>query len=754
MERRGRAARGVATMLSSALCAGGLGWTVLVLGRGDPGGADTADVLSFWTGLVSAICGAWGLWAAVRGLQEKRTAEVIAGELAEKVVRAEGTQYRQLLGSGPSAPRERIDLRFAAGPAGAAGPASREEAEQQGELSDVTQFYRDLGAGRLLITGAPAPAETAAGAGRGRSDAGTGKTVLALALLLGLAQERNAGEPVPVRLAATSWPGGTMRQWLYAHLTSAYRLSPRDAALLVDAGLVLPVVDGLDEMDAGGAPGYTSRAAALLQAVDRFERGDTLCPVVLTCRLAQYQALVDADVQPRTVVHLALDRIDAARAHRHLARSVGATDVGRRRWRPVLAALEEAASEEHPRAHGTEASAALAAALDTPWRLTLAVTVFQERTPEGAYRRDPAGLLTLAGEGRLYDYLLDRYIGAAAAACPLREADPAGDGSDRAGRRPRLDARLARRRLTLLARYLDANAASRPPRSLAGRRLSSTDLVLHELWPLAGERRVRWVESALSVALILVFFAPLALIDAHYPVLALGLVPFAVLGVWDRTWPEPRRMNLRRLHAHAGLRVLAGAFGIVLVGGLGTGLGTGLGLVLVLGSLFTALLSEGATAPRAHEPVTDPRELLRGDLTARLVGGLGTGLVVGVGSGLLGGPEAGCVAGLMVVVVFWVLLGLTDGETHGDTGTGGHAALRYLAFLLCTRGRLPWRLGRFLDDCYRLGILRVAGTAWQFRHRELQDHLAAGRPEDSPGSSPAGGRADGPVGGPVGPQGR
>jgi hypothetical protein len=30
----------------------------------------------------------------------------------------------------------------------------------------------------------------------------------------------------------------------------------------------------------------------------------------------------------------------------------------------------------------------------------------------------------------------------------------------------------------------------------------------------------------------------------------------------------------------------------------------------------------------------------------------------------------------------------------------------------------------FLDDAHRLGLLRTAGSVYQFRHAELQDHLA------------------------------
>ena len=36
----------------------------------------------------------------------------------------------------------------------------------------------------------------------------------------------------------------------------------------------------------------------------------------------------------------------------------------------------------------------------------------------------------------------------------------------------------------------------------------------------------------------------------------------------------------------------------------------------------------------------------------------------------------------------------------------------------------PRNLMRFLDDAHRLGLLRVVGPAYQFRHAELQDHLA------------------------------
>jgi hypothetical protein len=41
---------------------------------------------------------------------------------------------------------------------------------------------------------------------------------------------------------------------------------------------------------------------------------------------------------------------------------------------------------------------------------------------------------------------------------------------------------------------------------------------------------------------------------------------------------------------------------------------------------------------------------------------------------------------------------------------------------------LPRKLMPLLDDAHRLGLLRAVGPIYQFRHAELQDHLAATYP--------------------------
>ncbi len=44
--------------------------------------------------------------------------------------------------------------------------------------------------------------------------------------------------------------------------------------------------------------------------------------------------------------------------------------------------------------------------------------------------------------------------------------------------------------------------------------------------------------------------------------------------------------------------------------------------------------------------------------------------------------------------------------------------------LLWTRRRVPREMMRFLSDAHRVGLLRQVGPIYQFRHADIQDHLA------------------------------
>lgn len=70
------------------------------------------------------------------------------------------------------------------------------------------------------------------------------------------------------------------------------------------------------------------------------------------------------------------------------------------------------------------------------------------------------------------------------------------------------------------------------------------------------------------------------------------------------------------------------------------------------------------------------------------------------------------------------LYGLSGGGVFLILSAWGNWML-FVRLWLPLTGRLPWRPKRFLEDAYERGVLRQAGAAYQFRHSQLRDHLAA-----------------------------
>ncbi|MEV6807472.1 hypothetical protein [Streptomyces sp. NPDC051132] len=141
---------------------------------------------------------------------------------------------------------------------------------------------------------------------------------------------------------------------------------------------------------------------------------------------------------------------------------------------------------------GEDPSGPLATTLSTPWRLCLAATVY-------ARDGDPADLLRHSTPDELDEHLLARFIPATTALYP-----------------DRYDAARTHRWLARLAAHLDAPSPGPELNSPAGSR-PGTDLVRHQLWPLAGRRRVRVADALLTAFAVLL------------PPLLLTLLLFAVL---------------------------------------------------------------------------------------------------------------------------------------------------------------------------------------------------------------------------------
>lgn len=696
------------TRTYGAICAVGvgvasaIGWQILpgvALAEVDPVGA----VIGF----VGLAAGIWSGWLAARSLrwqQETNLADLVE-RLAVEVVAAEREARRQLLGDHDKA----IDLEFNLLPA----PAhDAEGARPQGHLHDVVGYYQDLRPGRMVITGAP----------------GAGKTVLALELMLGLLGKRKADEPVPVRLSLASWEDDLpLADWIAQHLTEAYRLPAVAASALVRARRVLPVLDGLDEMDADPAPGYDSRAGHAIRKLNAYQRGLEKAELILTCRRQTYQALEALRVWAQDAARVEIRSVDGPMARQFFTRRVD--DLTR--WQEVLESF------------GRSPHGPLATGLSTPWRLTLAVTVYEQRDPRtGYYLRDPRTLLgsTLDTADAVGAHLLGSFIPAATAL----HSGPRGVS---------YSPRQVRAWLSVLASYLHRNEAMATV--VGGRSLSGTDIVLHELWPLGGSRLPRaatvTVVAMTWIAASAILLAQISFSFSQRPLVAAGLVVLAatwmMLMGWGVLWPQPSRADLRRLRSPAGWRsfvkwFMVGPLGVFAFGftfGL-TGRESGMIVFGIVAGLLAGLT--GALEVSGTLGVVNPKDVVRDDFALGLAIGLTGVLVFEFAAILTGQPTEVLAIGLAIALAFelvgalrgLIALGFSGGLSRGLSAglSGGLSAglcgLRYLALLLCTRrwsGHwLPWRLGRFLHWCCDAGLIRVAGVAYQFRHRELQDYLA------------------------------
>ncbi|MEV7278768.1 NACHT domain-containing protein [Streptomyces sp. NPDC093111] len=740
----------------------GLAWTGVVLGRGGLDAGDTAGVLSFGAGLVSMFLGGASFWAALAALRGQRDPESVARRLALQVAVEAERRYAALLGGDLGG---LVDLEWTARLSGAIGSTE----PLTGRLTGLATFQRGLLPGRLVVTGRTATGRP--------TDAGTGKTLTATTLLLALSRDRSPGDPVPVPLSAADWPDTPLRDWVRDQLVRAWALPPAEAELLLRAHLVLPVIDGVDEADSAGVPGPGSRSARLVEAVNDFQGAGTRAAVVSTCRADAYAALDRAGAAARTVAVVELQPVRASSAREYLKNRVADTTPDLARWQPVLDALQPPAGSGAP-----PQAPPLRAALNTPWLLTLAATVYAR--PRGGVAPDPRQLLLHAGAGTLREHLLNRYPAALVATAPA--------GS----RTARLDPAAAWRRLHVLAAYLDDGTVN-PDDDL--------NLTGWRLWPIGGATRVRRIELALvavlTAALVLV---PTVLLGSG--VLPLAAVAWVVLigpGVLVRRQPSaPAATGLGLLRTSAGRRSaalrLAAAIALTCASWAVVGLvpavalGAGLGLALLLDSALA-------------EPPTAPRRLLRDDLgwwltlwaltagafALHLRPGFDPGTVLGASAALclgmqlalLGdfwigriregaeflrnlavGPAAapaltttlavgvpvaavqGIGTAAVTAVVLFPLLAVlgrwtpvTEWLAAGvayllsgvlvfclslTSGWAGGAWLRYTAMRIAMARRLPYRLTTFLTTCEEAGLLRPAGLSHQFRHRQLQDHLA------------------------------
>lgn len=666
---------------------------------------------------------------------------------------------------------------------------------RNGELP-VHKLFAKIPTHRLVMVGPP----------------GAGKTGLLVQLVLRLldGQNREVSWPerphqdrlVPVLFPLSSWPAGQrLREWLVDRLIiehpalQAAADGDEDgrsrAEALVERNLILPVLDGFDEIP------EPMRITALEKISEALR--DSATGIIIASREKEFAAAAKVARQRIGVVHGAvavrLDQLTVDSVRHYLDR-YDTTD-----WQQVLAQL------------GTDSP--IGAALRTPLMVSLAHTVYNRHETDGGSKPDE--LLAFRSEDEVGFHLFDAFVPAA-----YRD-------------RPSY-AKPALGWLKYLAVYLQQGqrATPLPP----GEKQTAFERQANfEWWRL--RESVPFPVIGLAVGLLPA--AAVGAVAALVPGLGAGLGLGMLTGlatatvpsmIWRRRWPprwQPGRApgSIGAGIAGGFLGALLGAVptGIVLhftryaaspvpglMGALGAGIGVGVCFGRWRGAISAAVggavvaLTAGTGAGLAAGVIDGAGAWLVAAFTIGAVGlaepsrgirGMGwskagyltgatVGISIGTGVALMSGPTAGLIAGSVAASAGGFAAGLegipvTRTLTEAaagpaallarDRGTcwlvaavagtgfglGAGLAVRlpvglaagltvgliaatiqasWLPFLIsrwwfAATGHLPLRLISFLRDAHRRGILRQEGGAYQFRHLELQKRLAG---ESGPGT--------------------
>jgi hypothetical protein len=209
--------------------------------------------------------------------------------------------------------------------------------------------------------------------------------------------------------------------------------------------------------------------------------------------------------------------------------------------------------------------------------------------------------------------------------------------------------------------------------------------------------------------------------------LGAGLAAGLAVGLSDRAAPA-RRLRWSPIGFLCGVTcgLVAGFILWIQIGSPG-GIIVGLASTIVggyAGSLFEATSADFTRAVDPKAVMARDRATFRSScLGLGLAIGLSTGLSTALSPNLISGVSNGFRVGLGTGIANFIVVGLTFGFLRASWGS-----FTLARWWLAASCQLPWRLMTFLADAHEnRGILRQAGAFYQFRHAELQHHLANSR---------------------------
>ncbi|MFI9411361.1 hypothetical protein [Nocardia gamkensis] len=537
-------------------------------------------------------------------------------------------------------------------------------------------------------------------------DQDAGKTVLAIKLVLDLLASRGDREeasshraPVAVRVNASGWDGSSpFSDWFANRLARDYRLTRGTAHALVDKGLIMPVIDGLDRMDPRG--GTFSRASAALDRLNETPWDNR--SLVLTCRSTVHAALTsergDGGLHGADTAQLQPLSVDVTQAW--LIRYISYLKVPSEGFEPVLRRLR------------AQPSGPLAVALRTPALLAATATDIYRRGPRAAEE-----LASATTSAQIRDLLFAAVIPTAI------------EGTARRGRYREYTPSTVNRWLTTLAVQIERQRHH-------GR--DGTEIALDEVWKIAGQRRIRILYSLVAAAVGFIVAAS-AFGDAF------GTEARVVVGTGAAFSVALIAQQSHQAVLVAALRIPSGAqmrLAFTLAAGLATVMAAVCGLynwpahgpaALVTGLIAasvslpvgTWLFALPAGAAEQSARGRDERTVIRDGLRSLALAVPPAAMLLATLVAFTYPPMAAQLAG-GVAISPW-RAALAGGVASALILTMAFGAAIGCHGLACLHFRLSScfasRPAVFLDWAQRAGILQVTGIAYQFRVDDYQQWL-------------------------------
>lgn len=545
---------------------------------------------------------------------------------------------------------------------------------QEISLDDLIDVLSNQ-AGRVILTGPP----------------GVGKTYTTLQVAAALI--RRDSSTIPLVVPLSRWTEIiAITDGLSRFLETEFNVPAPAAKELVETGKILPIFDGLDELHTEEVP--VEAAAEFLARLIDWRIIGSRPPFLVACRRSAWHQISPDLTSHHTLTAFSIMAVGRSESYQYLVRSISRASQ--------TSVVDELVRSIQQKGHGY--------LLTRPWQLSLIAEIINDLANRS--KSISAAEIGEVADLASVDNLIAYYVESARS------------------KSTRWFTKIQRTFdywwLSSYAKYLVGNQLKYVEANHLGTQadadpnLLTRDLVLHRLWPVAGDRAPRLVDLMMCIVLSApgFYWAQIFLwhrgIPARILLTIFGLIWVSLLGrTSTKRWVRPAMPNWSRLTdpkfflPQLGAAMVIGSAAWFIVNPIS-------GAVCFISAWLAIGLTVGfgqTLATDAQPKVVGPLGILRRERQVSRFSAAVVFPVLAAGFSVTWGIRFGIWAALAYCLVV--------GETVA-------CALwrRYLAMIISSLFRLPPDPAHCLQRMHTLGHLRIAGISYQFRHDDVLRYFA------------------------------